>query len=94
MGDTDPKAWILAIVGGVLGGLLGGSTGAAIGAYGPVFILQLGLPDDPENTLHDSDLEDSQVARGFSRLFYAVFASLIPGLVGLILGYIASSIVR
>lgn len=96
-GDTDPKAWAIAIVGGVIGGLLGRSVAGLIaGAYLPTIIYQLGLP--LEAVHEELGLGESQLAKGFSRAFVAVFASMIPAtvaaLVVLLAGWLLSKVLH
>lgn len=86
-GDSDPKAYMIAAVGGIVGGLLAGGTATYAGAMIPTFIYQLGISD--LDSL-DIGLGDSQVERGITRVFIALFASLIPGAVGWAVGSIVS----
>ncbi|MBU0518830.1 hypothetical protein KJ564_07820 [bacterium] len=89
MGDSDPKAWIIAIVGGAIGGLFGSLTAVIIGAYLPTFIFQLGLPDVSD----EMGIGQSQGGKGFSRAFIALFASMIPSIPGIIVGVIVTLLV-
>ena len=83
-GDSDPKAYVIALVGGVVGGLLGSKAMVLVGAYLPVFVYQMGL-DVPSDA---TGLGESQSERGANRFLIAVFASLVPGICGFIVGVI------
>lgn len=45
-GDSEPKVYVVAIVGGVFGGVLGDTQGAVIGAFSLAFMYQIseGIP--------------------------------------------------
>jgi len=83
-GDSDSKAYIIDLVGGVVGGLLGSKGTVLLGAYLPAFIYQMGL-DVPSDA---AGLGESQGGQGATRFFIALFASLVPGICGLIVGAI------
>jgi hypothetical protein len=83
MGDSDRRAWIIALVGGIVGGLIATRVGAFWGAYVPTFVYQLGLPD----VSAEMGVGESQASKGFSRVFVALLAAWIPATVGFIVGW-------
>jgi hypothetical protein len=89
-GDSDPRAYIIALVGGAVGGLLGSKATVLLGAYLPVFIFQMGLnvPSDA------AGLGETQGGQGVTRFFIVLFASLVPGICGLIVGAIVLAVIH
>lgn len=81
-GDTNPKAFVIAVIGGLIGGVLGSKAMVFLGAYLPVFIYQMGL-DIPSDA---AGLGDSQGEKGATRFFIAALSSAVPGIVGWLLG--------
>ena len=62
-GDSDSRAYIIAIVGGVVGGLLGFMATVLLGAYLPVFIYQMGL-DVPSDAAGLGDVLGDRLPQG------------------------------
>lgn len=89
-GDSDAKAYVIAVVGGLIGGVFGAKATVLLGAYLPVVIYQMGL-DIPSDA---AGLGDSQGEKGATRFLVAAMASLVPGIVGLICGAIVLGVVH
>jgi hypothetical protein len=89
LGDSDSKAYVIALIGGVVGGLLGAKISVFFGAYLPVLIYQLGL-DIPSDA---AGLGHSQGEQGATRFLIALLASLVPGMCGLVVGILILQVV-
>lgn len=91
-GDSDPRAYVITLTGSVLALLFGREVFLYIAAL-VLFTYQLGLDIPGKELTADLGMpDDSQFMIGFGRLFYAVFASLIPLVVGLLIYWILKMI--
>jgi hypothetical protein len=90
-GDSDPRAYLITLTGTVLALVFDKELFLYIAAI-VLFAYQLGLEIPVEELT--VGLGNSQFTRGFGRLFYAVFASLVPLAVGLLLYWILIFIFR
>ena len=90
-GDSDSRAYLISLTGTVLALVFNKELFLYIAAI-VLFAYQLGLEIPVEELT--VGLENSQFTREFGRLFFAVFASLVPLAVGLFLYWILTFIFR